>query len=509
MRMSEHFYLPVFLSHISIMKKSFVLLLLCLPMIAEAQYVFKSIDVNGSGYESNPYQYDIVGNKMTMGAYIDSTSEALWTSDGTQTGTQKLADLTIDYLSLNRSAIFKNKLWFYAYSPTTGWEPYLSDGTASGTNMLKKTSLSNNGSPFPDHVIFGNNLIFTAYDDNHGTEPWISDGTEVGTRLISDLTPGLAESYPYSYVEMNGKVYFINMMDPLSFPDSANLWVTDGTDTGTHKIIEMKISNGATIGSSLAVYNNKLYFGNTDGLHGNELWVSDGTDTGTKMFYDIFPGSFGSEPQQLKIVNGKLYFYTKHHTLFVTDGTVAGTKDLNTTIGDLNFLNNSSVAYNGLLYFAGASGGTLSVTDGHTVKNIGSNFIMPDRFTLYHGKLYFTAESIGNGRQLFVSDGTDQGTYMLVPDANNIKFNALVYTTYLVVLNDELFFSADYNRIGRELWSLKDIFPVSVADVTNNDAITLYPNPNDGSFKLKIPNSKVKSIEVVNVSGQVVYHTNP
>ncbi|RYE26271.1 MAG: hypothetical protein EOP51_01200, partial [Sphingobacteriales bacterium] len=52
-------------------------------------------------------------------------------------------------------------------------------------------------------------------------------------------------------------------------------------------------------------------------------------------------------------------------------------------------------------------------------------------------------------------------------------------------------------------------FPTSVGNVHKDDVITLYPNPNDGSFKLKIPNSKVKSIEVVNVSGQVVYHTNP
>lgn len=52
-------------------------------------------------------------------------------------------------------------------------------------------------------------------------------------------------------------------------------------------------------------------------------------------------------------------------------------------------------------------------------------------------------------------------------------------------------------------------FPASVGEVGNDDIFQLYPNPNDGSFKVKIQKSKVKKIEVVNVSGQVVYQTKP
>jgi hypothetical protein len=52
-------------------------------------------------------------------------------------------------------------------------------------------------------------------------------------------------------------------------------------------------------------------------------------------------------------------------------------------------------------------------------------------------------------------------------------------------------------------------FPTSVGEVNNDDIFGLYPNPNDGSFKLKMQNIKCKSIDVINVSGQVVYQLKP
>ncbi len=51
-------------------------------------------------------------------------------------------------------------------------------------------------------------------------------------------------------------------------------------------------------------------------------------------------------------------------------------------------------------------------------------------------------------------------------------------------------------------------FATGVANMEGNDGVMLYPNPNDGSFRLKIQNAKLKSLEVVNVAGQVVYQNN-
>ena len=51
-------------------------------------------------------------------------------------------------------------------------------------------------------------------------------------------------------------------------------------------------------------------------------------------------------------------------------------------------------------------------------------------------------------------------------------------------------------------------FATGAANREGNDGVMLYPNPNDGSFRLKIQNAKLKSLEVVNVAGQVVYQNN-
>lgn len=55
-----------------------------------------------------------------------------------------------------------------------------------------------------------------------------------------------------------------------------SLFVTDGTPAGTIKLIDLNDFNNFTS------FNNKLIFIGRDG-NGNELWVSDGTVAGTKI----------------------------------------------------------------------------------------------------------------------------------------------------------------------------------------------------------------------------------
>ena len=52
-------------------------------------------------------------------------------------------------------------------------------------------------------------------------------------------------------------------------------------------------------------------------------------------------------------------------------------------------------------------------------------------------------------------------------------------------------------------------FATNVDQLAGNDALQLYPNPNDGSFRLKTQNVKCTSIDVLNVTGQVVYQNKP
>ena len=57
---------------------------------------------------------------------------------------------------------------------------------------------------------------------------------------------------------------------------------------------DINLGANHSIPQYLTPLNDKFYFSAFDADYGNELWVSDGTDTGTKMIIDIRPGPLRS-----------------------------------------------------------------------------------------------------------------------------------------------------------------------------------------------------------------------
>ncbi len=50
-----------------------------------------------------------------------------------------------------------------------------------------------------DHItVVGRLVFFSASDGTHGMELWVSDGTVSGTRLVKDIRPGSGSSSPLS-----------------------------------------------------------------------------------------------------------------------------------------------------------------------------------------------------------------------------------------------------------------------------------------------------------------------
>lgn len=183
-------------------------------------------------------------------------------------------------------------------------------------------------------VALGDRMIFPAEDPVHGTELWVSDGTPTGTRLLKNLVPddgGVAGSDPRRLVVFKNRVFF-------AADDAAGdteLYVTDGTAAGT-KLFKA-LDAGRPIGldsdpQELTVAGGRLYFhastvvGGASG--GEEPWVSDGTVSGTRLLKDIAVGSGGSEPSEFTAFGNRVAFvaYGDNEDLYVTDGTTAGTQ---------------------------------------------------------------------------------------------------------------------------------------------------------------------------------------
>ena len=416
---------------------------------------------NGSSYPSgsNPRNLIEFNDKLYFTANNGESGLELFVSDGTADGTQLLVDLrpgSNNYGSypgsLGSFTEFNDKLYFSANNGENGRELFVSDGTAEGTQLLvdlRPGSSSSNPGNLASFIEFNDKLYFAADNGESGSELFVSDGTAEGTQLLVDINPGVDDgygepsfprgSYPRYFTEFNGKLYF----SANNGENGQELFVSDGTAEGTQLLLD--ISPGVDYGygepsfpknsnpRDLIEFNGKLYFSANNGENGQELFVSDGTAEGTQLLVDIDPsvdnGYYGSSyPLNLTEFNGKLYFTADNgesgRELFVSDGTAEGTQ---------------------LLVDLRPAGSGYSS---------GSN---PSNLVEFNDKLYFSADDGENGRELFVTDGTAEGTQLVAdinPDLNYSRFFSGSSPSNLTVVGDELFFSANDGESGFELFKL-------------------------------------------------------
>ncbi len=184
-----------------------------------------------------------------------------------------------------------------------------------------------------------------------------------------------------------------------------------------------------------------LYWSATDNSSTNdhELWTSDGTEGGTYMVKDINPEG-GSGPIPIASMGDILFFAANNGTagkeLWRTDGTEEGTymvKDICPVYSGCNglpFDSGSSTTYaisvndEFILFSAknesyneelwrsdGTENGTYMVKDINTHDDDSSK---PNNFRLLgDGKVIFTASGFsvaGHDRELWITDGTEEGT---------------------------------------------------------------------------------------------------
>lgn len=102
----------------------------------------------------------------------------------------------------------------------------------------------------------------------------------------------------------------------------------------------------------------------------------------------------------------------------------------------------------------------------------GSSSSSPKEFAMLDGKLFFSATSDSLGTELFVTDGTTEGTQLF---KDLVEGSASGSPASLTVFNGKLYFSANTDTLGSELW---------VSDGTSQGTRVLADvNPGmDGSF---------------------------
>ncbi len=229
----------------------------------------------------------------------------------------------------NTFAVLKKCVYYAANDGIHGTELWRSDGTEAGTYMVKDINDNDTSSSYPSYITaFQDKIYFRAYNPATGYEMYQSDGTADGTNLFKDIDIGASSSYPGQFTIVKSKLYFVS--------DGASvLWKTDGTPEGTMVVKDLGDYWLSGI-SQLTAVNNLLFFSADSPdysgeyeTHDRELWRSDGTSDGTiQLQY-----ADDAEPDNFTSFNDHLFFtenptHLSGYTLWVSDGTVAGTNEI-------------------------------------------------------------------------------------------------------------------------------------------------------------------------------------
>lgn len=295
-----------------------------------------SIHNKGYVWEDQFYFYaDTSTNQSDLELWVSTVTNGFY-------NTYKVKDInpTDDAIHANTCRIpvlLNNKLYFNASDGVYGYELWSTDGTETGTQMVKDIFLGSQHSMehYGEMEVLNGQLYFSAMDNATGYELWKSNGTASGTVRVKDIKVGSESGFTTKNIE---KVTFGVGQSKLVFAaddgsHGSELWVTNGTESGTYMLKDINNGTGGSIaypGANGALYLFNYYFAADDGVHGRELWKTNGTAEGTVMVKDLFPGEEDSDISNLVIYHGQLYFTATsngfNYHLYRTDGTEAGTQ---------------------------------------------------------------------------------------------------------------------------------------------------------------------------------------
>jgi ELWxxDGT repeat protein len=216
-------------------------------------------------YGSHPENFSIANNELYFSAKPGPGSggaECLFKTDGTV-----VTQLTTGF-NVGPITSFNNVTYFRA----NGHQLWTSDGTTGGTVLVLDSVMLNSG-----FLGANSNYMFLKKYRTIPTPPYgvttyyRSDGTAAGTTVVSyDI--GASASY-----DLIGNNMYKTRLDSGSYT-SVGLWVTDGTPGGTIKLL-----NGNGTGH-VHIFDNNVFFANTQTATGGELWSLNSVTTGESEF---------------------------------------------------------------------------------------------------------------------------------------------------------------------------------------------------------------------------------
>ena len=383
-----------------------------------------------------------IGNRVfAKGDLYDGEAENLIVSDGTIEGTGTA--IYRDYFS--QLASNNDRAWFVGAPDWPDYETclFVVDGVTGETLTLFETQDSIS---IRSVIEIGAGVLFRFL--GLSGDYWYSDGTVEGSSPLPQRG-GTGSSYPDEITAGDqGQVYF-----SASSPQyGRELWKSDGSTAETILIRDLSPGPGDSSPENLAASGSRIYFTAETETHGRELWKSDGTEAGTTLVADLTPGVESSDFLHLIVTDSWTYAVTRtdlgegrdyDFKLWRTDGTQASTTCLLTyTAKWYNPPSGFTPTENGLVFSGSSpSGSGLLIVDDNTGEITLLSSTQPkNNLIKQNGRLYFPS-----GDDLWISDGTPEGTGVLMMDIGDRIRN--IYG--LPDLSSLLLYDSDKHRFKR------------------------------------------------------------
>lgn len=365
----------------------------------------------------------------------------LFVTDGTEAGTLNLELIT--YGTISQPVKFGEK-WFFAVFDTDSSKVRLAetDGSPEGTKIFSQGP--NLVAPYT-FTEFKGELYFAGHNDEHGTELWVVDDSDAGAHLFKDIDVSFNGGTPARFTVVGEQMFFTAY---LSYT-GVELWVTNGdsSNAGTYMVKDLTGDYYSANFGDFHGFKNKLYF-----VQADRLWVSDGTSAGTKEL-DL---SKRSTRATNFITLGDHFFFTdsavgNNLSLWVSDGLT--TKPLEHSQESDSHSINELVSFNDKIYFVNRKNlyeATPLLTKKTDLNNsdLINEHLNPKYLTALNNKLIFSASLTDNNDiELFQYNGSQVS---LITDITGDSMSSS--PEQLTLLNGEIIFSADDKISGRELW---------------------------------------------------------
>ena len=377
--------------------------------------------------------------------YFQVDYEQVWSSDGTTEGTTLATNCHQGNCSMGWLTEVGEDLYFARKADGTGTEPW--------TWFQRLADLNRdigNSRPrfFTEHA---GRLFFSAEVDGAGRELVQWDGVSEEAALFEDVNPGTSDGVTAELLDAGGTLYF-----NARTPSGSTIRALVGAATASADLV---ISTpGAAAPSALGTFADELYFVAFDDDFVTQLWR---LDEGEPSLLTSFDGSEGDDGvrtyHEAVTTDDRLFFVAEDERgeeLWSTDGESVVRLDLNP--GPFNGFGAGLRSHLDLAFFRGIQNSThgLFATDG-SVQNTrlitaASGTSLGVELSSWVAMMVYEPDS---GVELWRTDGTAEGTAIIVdlapgPDWGHDWLRGLQATAS----GDLLYFAGQRNDTGNELW---------------------------------------------------------